>query len=406
MEELTQIKIPTITKRSNSYKMIIPKEVEEKIRFTCNNIWETEWSGILFYEFSGSFEDNDLTIICKDIFLMDVGTAGYTEFSISPDIIGYMADNPELLNYQQGIIHSHHNLGAFFSATDINTLEEEGKTRNHLVSLIVDNKGSYVAAITRRSTVKSNITSTISYNSFNNKEFNYQESEEEEKVKLEYFNLDIEFDSYKMDSEYIDRLNQLKDNNKNKKIKLNNNNIYDNPKTFNYTNFNSYSPNHSSSYTSKVNSNTIDKEEMSNIYSPISNISFKEDDYIDTCPEEYEVDKDIINSLFLQLITGSVVISNSSKIDPDKWVNTMESIFDRRFKNKEMINYFRQWAESYIEFLCWFAPENTVISSEGLIEDEITSIIAYNLIKKLESLKSTNKYIEEYKKILNTYIIH
>ena len=86
---------------------------------------------------------------------------------------------------------------------DINTLEEEGKTRNHLVSLIVDNKGSYVAAITRRSIVKSNITSTISYNSFNNKEFNYQENEEEEKVKLEYFNLDIEFDSYKMDSEYI-----------------------------------------------------------------------------------------------------------------------------------------------------------------------------------------------------------
>ena len=36
---------------------------------------------------------------------MDIGTAAYTEFDMSPDVISYMADNPELLDCQMGLIH-------------------------------------------------------------------------------------------------------------------------------------------------------------------------------------------------------------------------------------------------------------------------------------------------------------
>ena len=69
---------------------------------------------------------------------------------MSPDVVSYMANNSELLDCQMGLIHSHNNMSTFFSGTDIRTLEEEGLDRNHFVSLIVNNQGSYTAAITRK----------------------------------------------------------------------------------------------------------------------------------------------------------------------------------------------------------------------------------------------------------------
>lgn len=31
-----------------NYKLVIPDEVERKIRFACQRVWNTEWSGTLF----------------------------------------------------------------------------------------------------------------------------------------------------------------------------------------------------------------------------------------------------------------------------------------------------------------------------------------------------------------------
>lgn len=93
-----------------NYNIIIPKEVERKIRFICKKSWETEWSGVLFFEYNGTFEDNDLNIICKDILVLDVGSSTYTEFNMSPKIISYMAENPLLLDYQMALIHSHNSM--------------------------------------------------------------------------------------------------------------------------------------------------------------------------------------------------------------------------------------------------------------------------------------------------------
>lgn len=95
----------TLTKGSTSYKMIIPKEVENKIRYLCSKVHDVEWSGTLFYNYSGTFEGGDLTITCKDLFLMDIGNSVYTEFDMSPDVVSYMAQNQELLDCQMGLIH-------------------------------------------------------------------------------------------------------------------------------------------------------------------------------------------------------------------------------------------------------------------------------------------------------------
>lgn len=97
-------KIPLIQK-SATYKIVIPAKVERLIRFLCERVWDTEWSGVLFYTPSGTFENGDLEIHCEDIYPMDIGTTTYTEFNMSPDVISYMAQNPELLDCKMGLIH-------------------------------------------------------------------------------------------------------------------------------------------------------------------------------------------------------------------------------------------------------------------------------------------------------------
>ena len=112
----TQKKEPVLKleKKSGSYKIIIPESVEQKIRYLCQQVWNTEWSGTLFYKHEGSFEDGSLVIRCEDVFVMDIGTAAYTEFDMSPDVIRYMTDNMELLDCQMGLIHSHNNMSKQF----------------------------------------------------------------------------------------------------------------------------------------------------------------------------------------------------------------------------------------------------------------------------------------------------
>lgn len=97
-----------------NYKLVIPAEVERKIRFACQRVWNTEWSGTLFFTHEGSFENNDLVIRCVDIYIMDIGTKAYTEFDMNPDVIAYMCEHSELLDCQMGLIHSHNNMSKEF----------------------------------------------------------------------------------------------------------------------------------------------------------------------------------------------------------------------------------------------------------------------------------------------------
>ena len=111
-----QKKVLPLVKRKDTFKLVIPDEVESKIRFLCNNIWDVEWSGVLFYKVSGSFEDKSLVITCVDVFQMDEGNATYTEYSMSPDVATYMCDHMELLEegIYQGLIHSHNRMAKRF----------------------------------------------------------------------------------------------------------------------------------------------------------------------------------------------------------------------------------------------------------------------------------------------------
>ena len=101
---MEEIKLNLI-KKSNIYNIVITPDVERKIRFTCQKVWDTEWSGTLFYTYKGTFENGDLTIKCEDFYVMDIGSQAYTEFDMNPDVIAYMAEHPKLLDCQMGLIH-------------------------------------------------------------------------------------------------------------------------------------------------------------------------------------------------------------------------------------------------------------------------------------------------------------
>jgi hypothetical protein len=76
--EVTKQELPPLIKQSATYKLIVPRKVEEKIRYLIRKYPHTEWSGVLFYTHTGSFEDNNLVVTCEEISLEDAQKSGAT----------------------------------------------------------------------------------------------------------------------------------------------------------------------------------------------------------------------------------------------------------------------------------------------------------------------------------------
>ena len=362
---------------SYNYQLVIPIEVERKIRFACQRVWNTEWSGVLFFNYEGSFENDDLKIICKDIYIMDIGSQTYTEFDMNPDVISYMTDNRELLECQLGLIHSHASMSTFFSGTDQTTLLEEGIDRNNFVSLIVNNAGNYTAALTRKVTSKE-VHETSVYEFFGEGEKEDSKNYVIDKDEIEWFYLKVvkendEFSFPDMDS----RFEEIKKS-KEAKAKI---------ATANNFPMQSFpSVNKQPVVSNKVE---VQKELPFEEVADLSN---------------YKFNKDTIKTLLLQCITGSVVLSSESRLDPVKWCGTMVKMYENRFgKGDEGMRFFSIWADSYTEFLTWYA-EDDKLYEEGLTEDEVQAVCAYNLIEELEKLPQ-NIYIKGYIEALQKYTI-
>lgn len=370
-----------LVKYSHLFNMVIPEKVELKIRQACLLVPNIEWSGILFYSYTGKFEDKSLVIRCEDIYVMDIGNSGSTEFEMSPEVISYMSENPELLDCQLGLVHSHHAMATFFSNTDLDTLLEEGKDRNHFVSLIVNNAGVYTAAITRKVTIKRTANDVIKYKTFEDNDVTETELKTETKEFIHYFNLNIKVEQSSIDNTFFNRINEIK----NKK-----NNTY---KTYNLLDRTSDNkikelelPFEKPDYNFSINRQNIKEEEEDNSkFEPL-----------------IDIDDSVITSIVYQLLTGSIIITDKNNIDINKWVKGMKSLFTKRFgKGESGFKAFKVWADSYIEFLCWFSLEDKYPNYES---DILASEVAERVIQKLEQFEK-NEYIEEYINILTGYLL-
>lgn len=401
MEEVKQpTKVISLVQKSGTYnyKLIIPAEVERKIRFACQEVWSTEWSGTLFFTHEGSFENDDLVIRCVDIYIMDIGTQAYTEFDMNPDVISYMCENPELLDCQMGLIHSHNNMSTFFSGTDTATLKEEGRDRNNFVSLIVNNAGSYTAAITRRIKSKQ-VRESVSYEFFGDGEKQDTKEYVSDADEIEWFYLKIEKEGENYSfPDMAARLEEIKQA-KAEKAKKVQTPVYQS----------GYKPTIANSYDTKAGPANLVKKEADKpkvaqptLFDNVDNLPF--DDNYSLPYGQVTFDKVTLKSLVLQLITGSILISNDNKIDIPKWAKSMPALYEKRFgKGKEGMENFKMWADTYTEYLTWYVTDEK-LEELGFDETEICAICAHDMIEELTKLPE-NDYIKGYIDALQKYLV-
>ena len=392
METKEPTKRAPLVKRSTSYKIIIPAEVERTIRFLCERVWNTEWSGVLFYTPSGSFEDGSLEIRCVDILPMDIGNATYTEFDMSPDVISYMAQKQELLDCKMGLIHSHNNMSTFFSGTDTATLQEEGNDRNHFVSLIVNNAGNYTAAITRK--IKYHSVRDLSYEGFNGT-VNLDDKEEFEGEEIEYFNLDIVFEG-EHDNYFKDINDRLETIRKSKTAK---------------SPYSNWAPNNASTklptttnvYGRDWKQPTLFDDDEWGV--PPKGNAVKAGETAKPAsskptllqPDGSLVSKEDVEKALIQLITGSVTVTSLDKDTKTKIINTMDVRFGNRFGKDEIgLKLFEYWATDFIEFILWYSSKGDVDECDFGVQ------LADKLVDELEKLPQSD-FIDKYVEILVSY---
>ena len=432
MEDQIKKKELKLVKSATTFKLIIPQEVEAKIRHLCNRVHDVEWSGTLFYKVEGSLDEGSLVATCLDICVMDIGTTTYTEYNEAPDVVAYMCTHPELLEdgVFEGLIHSHNNMSTFFSGTDTNTLIEEGANTNHFLSLIVNNAGKYTAGITRKIVeevkAKAHIVYTKNkhYHTFNDNKIvlsNNTVSEvdkEESKATehIEWFSAIIEKAEVANNFEDIDvRLSEIKANKVRKQVIGKSHRPYEPMLPFEKE-YNARPLTATGrgieSYTTK--GSDLDIDEKHNLY--------PHEDDVPLCMVEH-FDKELIQTIATQLLTGSIIV-NPNKIDLKQWVKTMDSVYEKRFGSIGEYNTqdyttlcnserFETWVETIIEFLVYTRDEALLkrLNGEELsidnvyTESDTAEVCANDLYVFLNTLPESKvkNYMME---VLKTYITY
>lgn len=373
-----------LKKQDNTYKLIITPELEEKIRFLCARFPNNEYSGVLFYDYTGRFEDNSLVLTAKDFCLMDYGSATYTEFNKSAEICNYMIEH-DLLECQQGLMHSHDQMSTFFSGTDLGTLQEEGSDMNNFLSLIVNNAGQYTAAITRKVKHIPHVTEVLEYEFFGEETINIGNDEYDaiESYEIEYFFLNIEKPTVNIG--YTDLFNRIEEISKDK-TKI--------------TNI-SREPRANLIVDSTLKATPLYKE--TNI--PFSKANTAVQAGVDTDESidynKYKFNETDLNNIVKQLLIGSPIFTPK---DLNEWVQKMPTVFSKRFGEgqKGLANY-RAFIGYFVEFLVTEAFDDN-LAEEGYLEDSQMAICAYGVLQKLHTFK-INSFIEVIEDEVERFII-
>jgi proteasome lid subunit RPN8/RPN11 len=332
---------PTIVNTSNfieksKYTLVIPNNVEQKIRFICKQCWTTEWSGVLFYEYTGNFIDDSFSIRCKDICVLDIGSAAFTSFTQDQRVISYMVEH-DLLDCQMGLIHSHNLMATFFSGTDCSTLLEEGRDRNNFVSLIVNNQGVYSAAITRKV-----LTKNVCYTFFDQEPI--EASTQKEEIQAFYLNIKIESD------DFTDLFNTLKELEESKHKQIEVPPIVTNPFPNNIK-------------------QTLPVKQQTPVISQIP-----------------KPKKDKINILLNQIITGCIIAGNNPNLDIEKWIKKVPVMYSKQFP--KFTDYIL-WIEFYVDYLLQEFCDDIELSEYAI---ELTELLApYETSKYIKTITDTLK---------------
>ena len=413
-----QPSLPPLVKGSTTYKLIVPRKVEEKIRYLIRKFPSTEWSGVLFYTHTGKFEDGSLEIQCQDIYPMDLGTGTFTDFKMDESVVGYIAENIDLFGCDTGLVHSHHSMGAFFSSTDTSTLRTEGNDTNCFISLIVDTKGTYQAAITRKVQTKLKVTTEdlgTSYEFFGEGSKTVQDEkgpiqqDYKDDCFIEYFMLDVEIEHVDNPLAYLDtRFDEIQEA-KRKRVPVTSATI--NPPVIKASEDGNHSPWIPNKSTPAVNSasrtfgNDFDEDysfrEWQNRQNQHKEPTLFSDDemaeMIDT--SGWEPDPTIIHRLVCQMITCSLIVSDN--IDLKQWITRwMDKKYEELFS--QIPSQFEEWSEFIVEFqINQYIDSDTpdeVFEDMNMYQSKIAKAMYDELYPYSE-----NDYVSSYMEILTRY---
>lgn len=396
-------KMPPVIKGSSTYKLIVPADVEEKIRYLIRKFPSTEWSGVLFYTHQGSFEEDNLVITCKDIFPMDLGTSGWTEFKMSEDVAAYMAENIELFDCETGLIHSHHQLGAYFSGQDMKMVQQEGNDTNCFVSLVVDTRGKYVAIVTRKVHSMSEVTVKnlgTSYEFFGE---GTREIVKEgtvttkiiDKETIEYFDLDVERHEVSNSLAYLDtRFDEI--TLKKEALKP----VQSSVITGDDQNFFDW-----------IHQNGNKKQDYKELDLFSNDTQVTDNGYAQGFPEyDWTPDPNKIHRAVVHILTCSLIL-NPDKFDLKSWINKyMVKVYDKLFGNgvtcdhgEGFTNAFDEWKDFILQYTIDYFDLSDV--PEPLLNDIelFQSRVAQALWEEMSEYIDFNPYIKSYCDALTYY---
>ena len=386
MEVLQEVKTLQLKKMErSSYKIIITKELEKKIRFVCSKVSKVEWSGVLFYTHEGEFDDGSLVITAQDMIVLDIGNGTSTEFKCSdPDVITYMVDN-DLLDCDNALIHSHNDMATFFSSQDQAMLAQEGTDRNVFVSLIVNNAGTYTAGITRK--IASKIVEEKCYKTFGNKEI-CQPVESYDTQYIEWYNLEIikEEDTPEF-PELQDRLLQIAEHKK----ALEEERIYNSKPHF-------FAP------ANPKNQLSLFAGSDDDIDAPIVENPIDENHPIESNEDGVEFDESVIENCIVKILTGDINAGSSvTKLTIAKANSNL--LYQRTFPKFDDFKYF---AEGFLDIIVQTWAESAVIITDKNVDMDnfdVYSIFASYLNAALEYYTdSENSYALYFTELLNNYL--
>lgn len=403
----------TLLKRDEIFKMVVPSSVEEKIRLACASVPNLEWSGVLFYTYKGSFEKRNLVVTCKDILVMDIGSSTYTEWATDVEVISYMTEH-DLLECQLGIVHSHNKMASFFSGTDTNTLLQEGTGRNNIVSLIVNNEGTYSAAITRKINSIATVKEQCKYQFFGEGELAYSEEYETKEQYVEYFMFNIVRKEPNKLFGFINRFSEIMAKKGIQTSSTQPVKSYYSPPYTNYGLEKDYSENDDwglfdnrytdteSSY-HQPNSLTPTKNEPfdKQINSPVSTV-----DHTDSYSDKVEEDDyaAFIETICLQLITGNIFATDKGIIKLDAYIkDTMFIEYKERFgTDVSDSSVFKSWVGDMLDFLLYNSSHPTL--DIGYPDQDKVEIIVEGIKERLSKIPNKNIFLTTIIKDLNYYI--
>lgn len=414
--EIVQTKeLPALIKKSSIYKMHVPANVEEKIRYLLRKYPSTEWSGVLFYTFTGTFEDENLEITCKDIYPMDLGNATFTSYIMDANVAGYISDNPDLFECDLGLIHSHHNMATFFSGTDTNTLREEGNERNCFVSLIVNNAGTYSAAVTRKIVEETEImyrTLGRSYEFFGNGPVNQEEKEPEETGRvekeeyIEYFMLDVDREQVNNPLQYLDeRFEEISKLKSQRRIQspITETTIPDSDYGWG-TFFDYYNKPTAKKETKKEVKKETNKDKEEKLPDVFSASMYADAYDYDFPPLQITPDKREVHTAVVRIVTCSLSV-NTEGFDLGNWINKhLNTKYKKIFGDPEKDSYFDSWCDFAIEFYIYKIRDAMDTNMTTYESEECVRSIAKAMFDELAEYADTNTYIATYCQTLEVFI--